>query len=203
MLIHSFTGSSVHPLSQRRVVVVSRDPAPEELSVVERGRAFLASEPHSLSSGKADLIIRVVDRLATYYHHSERWEMWLRHVVRRENLASTGIGRGCAILDYRLPIPLVVEVPPADWWWFLIPQGCDWDSLDGEPVHALCGVTCADPNAPGTRLRELERLSGCLRKLRTTDWQAFARLAPLDAIRCFNGLHETVREDRARTSGPH
>ena len=116
----------------------------------------------------------------------------------REELGSTGIGRHIGILDYRLPFPVEVDERPADWWLFLIPDGCDWDALDGELVHVIFGVTGAEPNQPGTHLRQLELLTRVLQRLEGPGWRALSQLNPFDAARGFNALFEQVTEDQSR-----
>jgi mannitol/fructose-specific phosphotransferase system IIA component (Ntr-type) len=78
-------------------------------------------------------------------------------LLKREELGSTGIGRGFA-------------VPHAKFDWIndffaamaLAPDGIAFDALDGEPVHTI--IVIASPQSrPGDHLRLLERVSRSLR----------------------------------------
>src|SRR5262245_28226173 len=206
-------GSSMHPLSPRRLAVLPPDPTPADAGLIERGRAVLSRavlplrpnqveqwQGWSLSAHKVDLIIRLVDRMVSHYGRTDLWELWLRTVARREDLGTTGIGGHIAILDYRLPEAGEADEPPVDWWVFLVPEGCDWDALDGIPVHVIFGVTGARPDQPGMHLRNLERLCQVLRRREASDWVALSRMEPLDAVRWFNALHAEVEQDRAGTA---
>ncbi len=189
-----FAGPSTHPLAPRRILTLPRE---SQADLVDRGRQLIHR-----SSAKIDLIVRAVDALARYYDRADLFEPWLRQVMRREELASTGIGRHVAILDYRLGVPLPVDEPPADWWLFLVPDGCDWQALDDLPVHVVFNVALADPSRRGTFLRELEHLARGLRRLPGAAWRDFSRLPPLDAARCFNSLILEIEEDRVRPPAP-
>src|SRR5436309_3160666 len=120
-LLPPFTGPSTDPVSPRRVVTLSRDTPPEETVLVERGREVLRGRSHrgggqptrwagwNLTLDKIDLLVRIVDRLVRHYDRADLWESWLVQVGRREDLASGGIGRHIAILDYRLQVPVAVD----------------------------------------------------------------------------------------------
>jgi PTS system fructose-specific IIA component/PTS system nitrogen regulatory IIA component len=79
-------------------------------------------------------------------------------LLHREELGSTGIGRGIAVPhakheSCRGIVGIIGYVP----------NGVDFGSLDGEPVKKICLVV-SSPKRPGDQLRALERIS---RKLRS------------------------------------
>jgi PTS system fructose-specific IIA component/PTS system nitrogen regulatory IIA component len=80
-------------------------------------------------------------------------------ILKREELGSTGIGNGLAVphasVDWLASCVTVMAVSP---------NGIDFDSLDGQPVHAV--ILIASPKSkPGNHLRLLERVSRSLRFL--------------------------------------
>lgn len=93
-------------------------------------------------------------------------------VLRREQLGSTGIGRGVAIPHSRhRDVPHLVGTVA------LAPQGVPFDSIDGEPVQVLFLLISPDQQ-PGPHLRALEAvvqktkdddLLGKLRRAKTAD----------------------------------
>ena len=78
-------------------------------------------------------------------------------ILKREELGSTGIGRGVAVPHTKHPAvdKLVGTVAISD-------EGVDFDSLDGEKVHLLF-LLISPPDRPGDRLRALENISRQLR----------------------------------------
>jgi fructose-specific phosphotransferase system IIA component len=78
-------------------------------------------------------------------------------ILKREELGSTGIGRGVAVPHTKHPAvdKLVGTVAISE-------QGVDFDSLDGEKVHLLF-LLISPPDRPGDHLRALENISRQLR----------------------------------------
>lgn len=78
-------------------------------------------------------------------------------VLKREELGSTGIGRGVAVPHTKHPSvsELVGTVAVSE-------DGVDFDSLDGEKVHLLF-LLISPPDRPGDHLRALENISRQLR----------------------------------------
>ena len=91
-------------------------------------------------------------------------ESIIKAIMKREDLGSTGIGRGVAVPHTKHPSVnrLVGTVAVS-------PQGINFDSLDGEPVH-LFFLLVSPPDRPGDHLRALENISRQLRD------DAFCRL---------------------------
>jgi PTS system fructose-specific IIA component/PTS system nitrogen regulatory IIA component len=81
----------------------------------------------------------------------------VKAVLKREELGSTGIGRGVAVPHTKHPSVdrLVGTVAVSH-------EGVDFDSLDGEKVH-LFFLLVSPPDRPGDHLRALENISRQLR----------------------------------------
>jgi PTS system fructose-specific IIA component/PTS system nitrogen regulatory IIA component len=81
----------------------------------------------------------------------------IRAIMKREELGSTGIGRGVAVPHTKHPSvdKLVGTVGVSV-------DGVDFDSLDGEKVHLLF-LLISPPDRPGDHLRALENISRQLR----------------------------------------
>lgn len=107
---------------------------------------------------KASVIQRMVESLVTAGRvKAEDRDGIVAAVMKREELGSTGIGRGVAVphtkhasVD-RLVGTVAVSV-----------EGVDFDSLDGEHVQ-LFFLLISPPDRPGDHLRALENISRQLR----------------------------------------
>ena len=88
---------------------------------------------------------------------NEEYESIVKAILKREELGSTGIGRGVAVPHTKHPSVdrLVGSVAVS-------PQGVDFASLDGEVVH-LFFLLISPPDRPGDHLRALENISRQLR----------------------------------------
>ena len=84
-------------------------------------------------------------------------ESIVKAIMKREDLGSTGIGRGVAVPHTKHPsvTRLVGTVAVS-------PKGIDFESLDGEPVQ-LFFLLVSPPDRPGDHLRALENISRQLR----------------------------------------
>lgn len=87
----------------------------------------------------------------------EDFESIVRAVMRREDLGSTGLGRGVAVPHTKHPSVerLVGTVAISS-------EGVDFESLDGERVH-LFFLIISPADRPGDHLRALENVSRQLR----------------------------------------
>ncbi len=85
------------------------------------------------------------------------FESIVKAILKREELGSTGIGRGVAVPHTKHPSvdQLVGTVA-------ISPEGVDFDSLDGDKVH-LFFLLISPPDRPGDHLRALENISRQLR----------------------------------------
>ncbi|MFM8986954.1 MAG: PTS sugar transporter subunit IIA, partial [Planctomycetia bacterium] len=81
----------------------------------------------------------------------------VKAIMKREDLGSTGIGRGVAVPHTKHPSVnrLVGTVAVS-------PEGIEFESLDGEPVQLLF-LLVSPPDRPGDHLRALENISRQLR----------------------------------------
>jgi PTS system fructose-specific IIA component/PTS system nitrogen regulatory IIA component len=84
-------------------------------------------------------------------------ESIVKAIMKREDLGSTGIGRGVAVPHTKHPSVsrLVGTVAVSR-------EGIDFESLDGEPVQ-LFFLLVSPPDRPGDHLRALENISRQLR----------------------------------------
>lgn len=104
---------------------------------------------------------------AGQFRESELEEI-VRGVLRREQLGSTGIGRGIAI-----PHSKHAGVDRLVGTVALSPEGVPFDSIDGEPVTVFV-LLISPQDRPGDHLRALENV---VRTLRNDDFVAQLRLA--------------------------
>ena len=93
-------------------------------------------------------------------------EAILAAILKREELGSTGIGKGIAVPHTKHPSVegLVATIAVA-------PEGVDFASLDGEDVYILF-LLISPPDRPGDHLRALETIS---RHLRSENFCNFIR----------------------------
>lgn len=87
-------------------------------------------------------------------------------ILKREELGSTGIGRGIAVPHTKNPSVSELTATIA-----ISSGGVDFDSLDGEAVHILF-LLVSPPDKPGEHLRALETVA---RQLRDDDFCNFLR----------------------------
>jgi len=87
----------------------------------------------------------------------DEFESIVKAILKREELGSTGIGRGVAVPHTKHPSvdQLVGTVAVSR-------EGVDFDSLDGEQVY-LFFLLISPPDRPGDHLRALENISRQLR----------------------------------------
>ena len=86
------------------------------------------------------------------------YESIVEAILKREELGSTGIGRGVAVPHTKHPSidKLIGTVAVSE-------EGVNFDSLDGEKVHLLF-LLVSPPDRPGDHLRALELISRHLRE---------------------------------------
>src|SRR5436190_17386045 len=101
-------------------------------------------------------------------------------IMKREELGSTGIGRGVAVPHTKHPSieKLIGTVAISG-------QGVNFDSLDGEKVHLLF-LLVSPPDRPGDHLRALENIS---RQLRDDTFCRFLKQA-----RSAQDIHQLLEE---------
>ncbi len=121
---------------------VSRDAIRTSLDVDDKEQVIQAMATALLESGKIT---------------EDQHKSIVEAVLKREELGSTGIGRGVAVPHTKHPSvdELVGTVAVSE-------DGVDFDSLDGEKVHLLF-LLISPPDRPGDHLRALENISRQLR----------------------------------------
>lgn len=112
-----------------------------------------------LKSGTKDSVIEelVQSLLDSGQIQADQRDDIVAAIMKREELGSTGIGRGVAVPHTKHPSveKLVGTVGVSS-------DGVDFDSLDGEPVQ-LFFLLISPPERPGDHLRALENISRQLR----------------------------------------
>lgn len=115
--------------------------------------------PQLTATTKDGIIREVVGSLqsAGYFQAAEA-ENIVRAILKREQLGSTGIGRGIAIPHTKHPgvDRLIGTVAIA-------PQGVNFDSIDGEPVQVFV-LLVSPQDRPGDHLRALENVVRSMRE---------------------------------------
>jgi PTS system fructose-specific IIA component/PTS system nitrogen regulatory IIA component len=89
--------------------------------------------------------------------NSKDFESIVEAILKREELGSTGIGRGVAV-----PHTKHASIDRLMGTVAVSHEGVDFDSLDGEKVHLLF-LLVSPPDRPGDHLRALENISRQLR----------------------------------------
>ena len=99
---------------------------------------------------------------------ASEYESIVKAILKREELGSTGIGRGVAVPHTKHPSVerLIGAVAVSA-------DGVDFSSLDGDKVH-LFFLLISPPDRPGDHLRALESVS---RQLRDDSFCKFLKLA--------------------------
>lgn len=88
---------------------------------------------------------------------ADEQESIIKAIMKREELGSTGIGRGVAVPHTKHPsVDRLIGTVGVS------PDGVDFDSLDGENVQ-LFFLLISPPDRPGDHLRALENISRQLR----------------------------------------
>lgn len=121
---------------------VSRDAIRTSIDVDDKERVIRSMATALLEAGKIS---------------EDQHESIVEAILKREELGSTGIGRGVAVPHTKHPSvsELVGTVAVSE-------EGVDFDSLDGEKVHLLF-LLVSPPDRPGDHLRALENISRQLR----------------------------------------
>jgi len=108
------------------------------------------------STGKLDAIKELIDMLDTAGYLTDA-DAFLKSVLEREKVGSTGIGKGIAIPHSRTSTvrDVVIAIGRSK-------VGLEFDSLDSRPVH-LIFLIAAPIESGGLYLKALARLSRLLR----------------------------------------
>jgi PTS system fructose-specific IIA component/PTS system nitrogen regulatory IIA component len=130
---------------------VSRDAIRADLQAGDKEAVIREMGTALVEAGKVDL---------------EQYESIVRAILKREELGSTGIGRGVAVPHTKHPSvdELVGTVAVST-------RGVEFDALDGDKVFLLF-LLVSPPDRPGDHLRALENIS---RQLRNDDFCRFLK----------------------------
>lgn len=121
---------------------VSRDAIRADLTANDKEGVIREMVQALLDSGRID---------------GDEFESIVKAVLKREELGSTGIGRGVAVPHTKHPSVNQLAGTVA-----VSSDGVDFDSLDGEKVQ-LFFLLISPPDCPGDHLRALENISRQLR----------------------------------------
>lgn len=134
----------------------------DALSEATRRESFVPDVrlPNIGATSREAVIRQMIDALAAHNGWSAaQVEQCLRAILKREELGPTGIGRGFAIPHASLDFVERCTSAMA-----LVPEGVEFDALDGKPVYTV--IMVVSPLArPGDHLRTLERISRALRMI--------------------------------------
>ena len=112
-----------------------------------------------LEAGEKEAVIRAMatSLLEAKKIDQKDFDSIVEAILKREELGSTGIGRGVAVPHTKHPSidKLIGTVAISE-------NGVNFDSLDGEKVHLLF-LLVSPPDRPGDHLRALENISRQLR----------------------------------------
>ncbi len=124
---------------------------------------LLVSDPAITT--KQQLIAEILGRLvACGTLEREHQAGALAAILKREELGSTGIGRGIA-----MPHTKYVGLKNMAGAFVKVPNGIDFESLDGQPVRLLC-LLVSPAERPGDHLRVLEYIARRLRDVGFDPW---------------------------------
>jgi nitrogen PTS system EIIA component len=103
---------------------------------------------------KQDVIRELMDALRQTGHVQDSdFESVVKAIIKREELGSTGIGKGVAVPHTKHPsVPRLVGTVG------LSQKGVNFEALDGEPVYIFF-LLVSPPDKPGDHLRALENIS--------------------------------------------
>lgn len=120
---------------------------------ISRGGIYHRLEGHDIFS----ILKNAVDYMG--FDDDARKKLVLDELIKREEIASTGIGNGVAIPHPRRVMKLDLASPVI--WVFFLENRVDFNAVDGKPVFILFFIF--SPSTPD-HLKLLARLSFCLRE---------------------------------------
>lgn len=129
----------------------------------------------------------VLEELVAMLREGETAEMLLQTLLKREELGSTGIGKGVAIPHGRSLLLDKLEIAIGR-----STKGVDFDAIDSKPVH-LFFLVMAPPQDPGNQyLITLGRIAMVAQEL-TKRRQLFVPQTPQEFIEMVRNIEEKVR----------
>lgn len=151
---------------------------------IERGGIF-----YDIEGGSIETVLQSAVSHINRFETGEQKQALFEGLLAREQLMSTGIGRGLAIPHPRTPLgeidaPALISV-------CFLKTSIDYNALDRRPVFVLFVLVCPSPKS---HLRLLARLSYCLREEAFVDF--------LRGIPDQNSFYEKIREFDLRFDTP-
>lgn len=195
------------------VVLVSQMTAPSP-AVIEAIRRRVEGDKRSwpwatttsleLPNGRLTLLIKIMRHITGHYRRSDVFADWTLRPVRREELAGTGshgVGLGH---EFQGQDEFSTRERDIDWWAFLIPEGIEFDAIDGEPIHLIVIPVFGKRGMT----RTIESWAAAIRLAKYVNPQRLARKNPADATDQLNrallrSLHEIRNPDSSNRNGRH
>ncbi len=139
------------------------------------------------SKSKTDIIRELVQQVVEVGAiPSDKFELILEDVINREKKMSTGLGGGVAIPHARTEYVFKIVVLLA-----LVPQGIDFESIDGKPVNFLV-LILSPKNESGPHLKVLSNIS----KLLSDETVRSELLKSKNPEELYNNIKSIVRQDK-------
>lgn len=195
------------------VVLASQMTAPSP-AVIEAIRQQVEADKHSWSwatstslqmpNAKLTLLITIMRHITAHYRRPDLFAYWADRVVWREEFASSGcggIGLGHEFQGWQELTTLEQDV---DWWAFLVPEGVDFDAIDGKPIF----VMVVPIFGPGGMKRAYECWAATMGLPKHLIPPTVARSEVCEATAQLNralsrSLHEVGRHDLHHRNGGH
>ena len=172
------------PFGPERVLVIRERPEDWGFRALKER---LLQRRFGVAEETLDYILWITHMLTAYYHVPDYFERWATHLQSRESLgAAMGLYKNLGVVHQFQGGDGFQSTPTTngllDWWLFLLPEGVNFHSLDGQPTHVLFGLVIADPARDSG---VLTNWGGCVLKL-NEDWVAVSRMDRLAAARYLN-----------------
>lgn len=196
-----------------QVVVASQMTAPSP-AVIEAIRQQVEADKLSWSwatstslqmpNAKLTLLIAILRHITNHYRRPDLFADWALRLVRREELAGTA-GQGVGLChEFQRPKELSTVEQSVDWWAFLIPDGTEFDAIDGEPIHLIIVPVFGQNGMKQT----IESWAAAMRLAKYVNPQRLARNNPTEATDQLNralsrSLHEAGHHDQHHKNGRH
>ena len=107
------------------------------MSVETKKASWAESTSLRMPEEKLNLIVAITRHLTNYYGRTDLFHDWSYSLGVREALGSTawsGIGLGH---QFQRRMDLSTLKRKVDWWAFLLPEGTDFEAIDGKPVYVI------------------------------------------------------------------
>lgn len=157
-----------------------------------------------MPNAKLTLLIAIMQHITGHYRRPDLFADWAYRLVWREEFGSTG-GHGIALgHEFQGRQELSMLKWKVDWWAFLIPDGLEFDAIDGEPVYLMMVPVFGQ----GGMKRNIESWAAAMRIVKHLNPQRVARNNSAEATERLNralsrSLHEIRNPDSSIRNGRH